>query len=260
MGLTIVRGRGFDRTETGPAATVTVVSESVAAALWPGEDPLGQTLVAGNGAGVSRLTVIGVCRNALDLRARMSAGDIYRPLSAGARNVFLLARARDGSAAVRPVAAALRASPSAPLPEVKTVAEFLEFPREPVRILRLFGAFAIIALLLAASGIFGVISQSVAQRRTEFGVRMALGASARQILLMVLTREIKLIVVAVLVGAIGTVVATRMVFAELVWLSAQSLEWPIGWTLLCGTLAAAAVGLATHRILRLEPADVLRKI
>ena len=115
-----------------------------------------------------------------------------------------------------------------------------------------------LAAFPAATGVFGVLTQSVAQRTTEFGVRMAMGASPGAVLAMVVVREAKLIVAAIGAGAIGTVMVTRGLFAELVTVNATDARMWIMVAALCGGFAAAAVMLATRRIVRLDPWTVLR--
>ena len=260
LGLAIVRGRPFDRTEIGSEATVAVVSESVAAALWPGEDALGKDLIAGDGVRPRRLAVVGICRNALEFGGLgvLTAGDVYRPIGADHAEVTLVIRAHHATTALPSMAAALRASASAPMPRVTIAADALEFPREPIALIRVVGLFALVALLLAGGGIFGVTAQSVAQRTREFGVRMALGASARRVLLMVLAREAKLIAAAMACAIVATVAATRTLFAELVTISALHPAWPAALTAACALVAAVACLLATYRIVRLEPSVILR--
>ena len=124
----------------------------------------------------------------------------------------------------------------------------------------MIAVFGLIALGLAASGIFAVLSQSVSQRTLEFGVRMAMGATPRDVLLMVIRREAKLIVAALVTGAAGTVLVTRAVFAELVTISGQDVRLWIAVLILCGGFAAAAAALATQRIVRLDPWAVLRRV
>jgi ABC-type antimicrobial peptide transport system permease subunit len=121
------------------------------------------------------------------------------------------------------------------------------------------GAFAVLTLLLAATGVFAVITQSVAQRTREFGIRLALGATPSRVLRLVLMREGKLIAAAVAVGVIFTMLATRALFSALVSLS---LIVPSTWVsalLLSGGVAGAAVAFATYRVVRLEPGAVLRR-
>jgi ABC-type antimicrobial peptide transport system permease subunit len=126
-------------------------------------------------------------------------------------------------------------------------------------VMRMLASFAMLTLLLAASGVFAVISQSVAQRTREFGIRMAIGATPRRVLAMVLARETKLIGVAIATGVVFTMWLTHALFAELVRLSAVLPSMWIGALALSGGVAAIACALATWRIVRLEPAVVLRR-
>jgi ABC-type antimicrobial peptide transport system permease subunit len=117
----------------------------------------------------------------------------------------------------------------------------------------------VLTLLLAASGIFAVLSQSVAQRTREFGIRLAIGATPRGVLSMVLARESKLIGLGIFVGLAFSMGLTRALFAELVRLNAVVPGLWIGALALSSSVAAAACLLATWRIVRLEPAVVLRR-
>jgi hypothetical protein len=260
VGLPIIRGRAFDRTEIAESA-VAVVAESAAAALWPGEDALGRHIDMTTGGGSVRVVVVGVARDALDIGLWFAPPAIYRPLKpAASRELVLLVRSSRARESLRPIALAVRSSPSARMPTPRVLGDHIGFvPPESVDIIRTFGAFALIALVLAASGIFGVMSQSVAHRTTEFGVRMALGATPGRVLRMVVAREGKLIAAAIASGAIGTVAVTRIVFAELVLVSTMNPGWPVALTAFCGAVAAVACGLATYRIVTLEPSQVLRR-
>lgn len=271
-GLPIVRGRAFDRSEAANAP-VAVISESAARALWPDGEALGQHVDITDKNGAARVTVIGVSRDALEYGGlgRHTGGyvqstwatrrTIYRPLdTASHREPFLLVRAPNAHGVVRLVAAAARTSASTPTPRAVVIGDHIgRAPAESIGMIRLFGGFAVIALLLAGTGIFGVISQSVVQRTNEFGVRLALGATRGRVLRMVLTREGKLIAAALGVGSIGTIAATHALFAELVWISAMNPGWPAALIALSGVVAAAGCGLATYRIVKLDPWVVLRR-
>jgi ABC-type antimicrobial peptide transport system permease subunit len=121
-------------------------------------------------------------------------------------------------------------------------------------------SFSVLTLLLAASGVFAVISQSVAQRMREFGIRLALGATPRRVLGLVLAREGKLIGAAVATGVVFTMLATRALFLDLARLGTILPSTWVGALLLSAAMAAAATLLATYRIVRLEPAAVLRRL
>ena len=124
---------------------------------------------------------------------------------------------------------------------------------------RILGGFALIALLLAATGVFGVVSQSVAQRTREFGIRLAIGATPRGVLGLVLAREMKLIAAALVERRRLHALPDAHVFSELAALSAAAPSVWIALLGLCGGTATIAVALAAYRIVRLEPSVVLRR-
>lgn len=138
------------------------------------------------------------------------------------------------------------------------------FPAEGITVTRLFGGFALLALLLAASGIFAVVSQSVAQRTSEFGVRLALGATPRRVLWTVLGRELKLIAAALATGTVVTMTLIRSSgFDDAAFILAVTTsrpQWTVTLVGLCGAVAAIACGLATFRIVKLDPSVVLRRM
>jgi predicted permease len=262
LGIGIVRGRWIEPSERSGVA---VVSEAVAARLWPGQDPVGSPLTITSGRGSSTAVVIGVCRDAMHGAGLAAAGvlapDVYVPLDPAETELLLLARS-DGNPKplLKRIREAARPSPGARPPRADVIGEYGSFIHEDsFFIIKLFGGFGVIAMLLAATGIFGVVSQSVAQRTTEFGVRMALGASAGQVLRMVLAREARLIGVACGTAVVGTLLVTRSAFAEMLVITGTD---PRMWAVVavaCGGLAAIAVALATYRIVRLDPWVVLRR-
>ncbi len=225
LDLTMVRGRSFDATEDRTSAAVTVLSEGAAQLLSPGVDPLGMHIrVSGR-----PMVVIGICRDAINYGAMGRAGfippDIYVPYQPPADGeVLVVARTfTDARGLLRAIAGAAASPSQRRAPEPALAADRLVFAdrgQEGALTSRLFGAFAVVALLLAASGVYGVIAQSVAQRTREFGIRMALGAAPRRVLGMVLARETKLIAAALLAGAAVTFGIARVTFIELARLSA----------------------------------------
>jgi putative ABC transport system permease protein len=264
VGLPVLRGRTFEPAEANANSSTVIVSETIAADLWPNENPLGATVNVMSRTGSTAAVVIGVSADALRLGSLARVGivspDIYVPFAPDARSEsLLLARASGNARAlVRPIDAVLSKDQSG-IRRATVVGDDRQFIREEsLFLVRLIGAFGLVALGLAASGIFGVLSQSISQRTTEFGVRMAVGASSGDVLWMVIMREAKLIVAAIATGAAGTILVSRVVFAELVTVSAADPRMWITVAALCGGFGAVAAALATYRIVRLDPWTILR--
>ena len=265
LGLPILRGRSFARTETGPAANVVVVSETAARALAPNRDALGMRVRITERSAVTAV-VIGISRDVMNYGALSRSGlippEVYVPYEPAAGDAVVIARIPgDPHALIRAIGTAAQMPSGESRPQPHIFSENSSFdPGAGGIVINMFVVFSVVALLLAATGVFGVISQSVAQRTREFGIRMALGAAPRRVLGMVLARESKLIGAALVSGGAITIGLTHTLFAELAVLSAAT---PLLWvevSALCGGFAALAVFLATKRIVRLDPMVVLRRL
>jgi putative ABC transport system permease protein len=267
LGVAMVRGRSFNDDEIRGRAAVAILSESAARRLSSSEEPVGMRVRLSGGASPA-VMVIGVCRDAIDSGSLARVGlvppDMYVPYESPATGEpVLLARVTtDGHALLRAIGAAVELPAGGRQPRAFVLADEAQFGDSgagSMLVVRILGGFATVALLLAASGVFGVISQSVAQRTREFGIRMALGATPRGVLRLVLARETKLIAAAIGSGAAVTFVLTQALFAELAALSASAPSIWIAVMGIGGGVAALACVLATWRIIRLEPAGVLRR-
>jgi putative ABC transport system permease protein len=237
VGTRIVRGRAFDPTEAQAASGV----------------------------------AIGVVADSIDYgglaRAGLMPGDMYVPFRPSGTDAMVVVRtAADPHALLKAIADAAR-TPLAVRPPRAVIASE-EFERNgptgnralgATVLFRIVGGFALVSLLLAGSGIFAVVSQSVAQRTREFGIRLAIGATPRAVLALVLGRETRLIGVGVGCGVVFTLGLTRVFFVQLTTLAAQMPALLTGALLFSGLVAATAVAFATWRIVRLEPAAVLRR-
>jgi putative ABC transport system permease protein len=265
LGLPLLRGRSFDAGEVREKAAVVVLSESAARALAPSAAIIGMRLRL-QGHASSTALVIGICRDAIDYGPLSPAGlippTIFVPYEAVSAQSLVLARvSSDAHRLLRPIAetAGTPAGTRRPEPGVLGDEAGLSLDPEAALYMRILGGFALIALLLGATGVFGIISHAVAQRTREFGIRMAIGGTPRTVLGPVLAREAKLIGAALVCGALFTFGLTRALFAELAALSAAAPSMWLAWLGLCGGVAAIAVALATYRVVRLEPSVVLRR-
>jgi predicted permease len=253
LGITIRRGRGFTAADRRGAVKVMVVSETAAAALFPGQDPVGRRVgccETGPDERGDYKVVVGV---AADLHSRGPSGSVgpefYLPLPQAPddawgwvqRSMFIAVRARGGTDALAP---ALRRSvaaidPDVPLYGVKTLeqqmGEKLAKERFNTLLLTLLGATG---LLLAVVGIYSVVSFFVSQRTAEIGVRMALGATPRAVTRLVMRQATIPVATGMAIGLAASAVATRLLTASLVGVQRSD---PLTLTSVVAVLAAAAL-------------------
>lgn len=265
LGVPIIRGRAFTDTEARAPDGLAILTETAARQIAPEGDALGLRVRAGSQSPPA--VVIGVCRDPVDYgglaRAGIVTGEMYVPYSRTAGQIALLARvSQDPQGMLSSIGATLQTRRGTPPIRAVVLSEDWHHhasDRDAV-VFNIVAGFSLLTLLLAASGIYGVINLSVGQRMTEFGVRIALGAAPRRVLSMVLERETKLIVAGIVSGLVFAVALTRVMFAELLTLNAAA---PWMWLLALAASAATAamaVAFATRRIVGLEPSAVLRRL
>jgi hypothetical protein len=240
-----------------------IVNQEMAAAFWPGQDALGETFSMQRGTGVLTLTVVGVVGNVLDDGFDAEPEAIFyvpfgtfapRPMAFVAE---VAGNAAEVTAAVRQAVERVNADvPAADLRMVSTMmAETVARPRAA----SLIGAsFALLALLVAAAGIYGVVGYAVQTRTREIGIRTALGASGPQLLTMVMGQSTRLIGVGLVLGCLTAVLAGRMMSGLLFgvrWWDPASLI--LASALLAG-VAAMAAWLPARRAVRIDPKEALR--
>jgi predicted permease len=222
-GVELLSGRFFSEADGPATESVAIVDETLARKAWPGVSPLGRRLRAdpsSTGAPTTWVSVVGVVRHVRhrSLVERLNE-QLYFPLSQVARNpVAYLVRTTGDPGALGPaVRAALRGvDPSLPIYEVQPLAAYLERARAVSRFTAiLVGVFAGAALLLAAIGVYGVIAYAVLERRREFGVRRALGATRAEIGARVLLEGARLLGLGVALGLAGAVATAQLIRGQL---------------------------------------------
>jgi predicted permease len=262
MGTQLMRGRDFTEADREGAPAVAVVNETLAQMLWPGEDPLGKRL-SFEGPQGPFLEVVGVAR---DGKYR-SLGDrprpyFYQPLfqSYEPKMTLVVRTSGDPLSVAGAVREQLRAlDPNLPVADVKTLAEQFDLSLLPARVAAwTLGGFGLLALALAAIGIYGVVSFSVAQRTREIGVRMALGARGGDVLRLVLGEGLLVIGVGLLAGLLLALAATRVVAGFLYGVGATDPLTFAGVPILLGAVALAASYIPARRATRVDPMVALR--
>jgi putative ABC transport system permease protein len=267
MGVTLLRGRDFDQRDREGQPPVCIVDETLAAAHWPNEDPLGKRLRLGGPDDDSPwIQVVGVVRHVknygVDSDSRV---ETYVPyLQSPLGFATLVARADDAAAAVSAVRrAAQSVDPDVPVFQVRPLHEIVADGRAPRRLAaQLLAAFAALALLLAAIGIYGVMSYAVTQQTFEIGVRVALGAHAADIFGLVLGRGMRLVSIGLAVGlALALSLAlglARALGALLFQVSHTDPPTFAGVPFLLAFVALLACVVPARRALRVDPNVALR--
>lgn len=207
-GTPVLQGRGFERSDDASSGPVIVITRSLADRLWPGEEALGRQLStsARFREEPKDFTVIGVIPNVASSRATEDHPHMYVALRQEYEpRVTILVRAMgDAASIVRPLQMAiLSVDPTLPIPEVIFSESLVERSTEGQRIMaRGAGGLGLLALLLSAIGLYGVVALTVAGRTREIGLRIALGATKEQVLRAVLRDAVRLAVPGLAVGAV----------------------------------------------------------
>jgi putative ABC transport system permease protein len=271
LGITLLRGRGFSSHDTPSTTPVVLIDEVFARQYFPNEDPLGKRLRQA-GANTPSREIVGVVRhvehsNLEGLNA--ASAEVYTPFSQipvetlprYVRRVNLLVRTNVEPLSLAP---SVRAQISAldkdqPVFNVRTMEQALARSVAARRFaMILLSVFAVLALVLAAVGIYGVISYSVAQRTREVGIRMALGAQTTDVLKLVVRDGLKLVVIGVAVGLAGAFMLTRLMSTLLFGVTpTDSLTYAtVALTLI--VVALAACYIPARRATKVDPLVALR--
>jgi putative ABC transport system permease protein len=266
LGIRLLRGRGFMDADRENAPRVALVNETVAQRLFPGADPVGKRFIFGH-LGPNRApkwaTIVGVVADTkmygLANPARL---EVYVPFRQMAANdMVLLVKSRQEPAAlvsaIRGVVVSI--DKEQPIFGIATMQEVVNASVSTRRVtLILLGLFSGLALVLAAIGIYGVVSYSVAQRAKEIGIRMALGAQPGDVLRMVLAQGGKISIVGIAIGSAAALGLTRLMAKLLYSVSAIDPATFAAVAFILALIAMAASYIPARRALRLDPLVALR--
>lgn len=262
MGIRLLDGRLFDARDVDGAAATVIVNQTMARTYYGNDSAIGHRIRPGF-QDPWRI-IVGVVEDVKNAALDKSAGtEIFLPerQAPPLRTVYLAVRtAGDPHALISAIRSAVRdIDPSLPLAQVRTLDEVLAGARSRPRFLTtLLGLFSFTALLLAAVGLYGVISYSVTRRMTEFGIRMAMGARASDVLGLVLSQGLKLAAVGVVAGALGALLLTRLISSLLFGVSSFDPLTFGAMALLLGAVTVAASIIPARRATKVAPLIALR--
>jgi putative ABC transport system permease protein len=259
MRIPFLRGRNFTDQEVSQSAKVVIISDLLARRTFPDEDPLGKRLIMSFGN--QPFEIIGIVG---DLRHRRLESDplpaMYMPTyQTGWMNVVIRTKG-DPTALVAAARKEVQGiDPDQPVAAVKTMEQWLETavaaPRYRTSLIALF---ALVALILACTGIYGVMSYSVTQRTHEIGVRMALGARRFDVLKLVVRQGMALVVVGVLLGVVAAIGLTRVMSSLLFGVTAKDPLTFVAVALVLTVVAFIACYLPARRATKVDPLVALR--
>ena len=264
MGIPLVTGRLFDDRDRRDAPHVAVINASLAKAQWPGQSAIGKVVEFGNMDGdLTPMTIVGVVG---DVRDGGPSSDVmpmiygyYRQRPGNGNRFTIVMTTSTPAVALATMRRELRqAKPDVPARYV-TMDDALATSLTTQRfMLTLVGVFGVVALLLAALGVYSVISYLVAQRRREISIRVALGARSVDIVQLVIRQGVALALGGAVVGVVGALLTTRLLTHMLYDISPSD---PIafgGVVVLLAVVAVFASYVPARRATKLEPMDVLR--
>ncbi|HXE31620.1 MAG TPA: ABC transporter permease [Terriglobales bacterium] len=267
MGIPVLAGRAFDQRDGTGSTPVAIVNQRMAETFWPGQNPIGHRVQPGQSGPWA--TVIGEVGDVKNKGVDQPAGtEMYlpfgQPAASGTGAVSIItqgAAGASGDAAVNAVRAMVRRlDPSLPLAHVASMPQILATEQARPRLLTwLLLAFAGVALLLAAVGVYGVMNYSVARRTREFGLRAAIGAGRGDLLALVLRQGMTLTLAGVAAGGLIAFAATRLMNSLLYGVGAAD---PVTFAATAALLLLVALGacwVPAYRATRVDPMTALRE-
>jgi predicted permease len=265
LGIQLLSGRYFDERDHHTAPPVAVIDESLANTYWPGESPVGKRIKRGGAQSQNPwMTIVGVVGHvrsrSLELQSRVQ---LYWPhAQLPSPSLSFAVRTSGDPAAYAPVLQKqiLEIDPEQPVYGVRTMQELLAESLARRRlVLTLFALFAGVAMLLAAVGIYGILSYMVAQRSHEMGIRMALGASPGDVQRLIMGQSLSLTMTGVIVGLAGALALTGLMTSLLFNVKPSDPVTLILVAVFLSAVALAASFVPARRATQVDPMHALRQ-
>jgi putative ABC transport system permease protein len=266
IGVAIRRGRAFTDRDDRNAPPVAIVTESFARQYFPGDDPVGKRIIPNGSVDPGKPPVreiVGVVADMHLISLRLPPKpQIYIPLQQfgiGSMSIFVRSRLdlKSMTAALRSAVAEF--DKDVPVYRSQSLADYMSKSIAQPRLnAMLVGLFALIALLLAAAGIFGVMSYSVTQRTQEIGIRLALGAQRYDVLRLIVLQGMRFVGAGIVLGLIGVFLCTRLLQSLLFGIGATDLRTMLAVTVILTAVAFIACLLPARRATLVDPIQALR--
>ncbi len=261
--LPLIAGREFSDQDRESSPGVVVVNQAFARAFFPKEEALGRRIQVSEGPGPNPCEIVGIIRDVKNFGlAEKVVPEMYYPYrqrSSGYFSVLVRAKGDPASMANSLRDAVLAIDRDQPVHNIRTMDQLVVNSLAGRRfMMTLLGIFAGVALILCAIGIYGLISYTVAQRTHEFGIRMALGARASDVLQLVLRQGVRLALAGLILGAVGAWAGTRLLANQLYGIEAHDpVTFVLGMVVL-GAVALLACLIPARRAAKVDPMVALR--
>jgi putative ABC transport system permease protein len=269
LGIPLVRGRAFTDRDVDGAPDVAIINAAAARRYWPDEDPVGRRITFVGFVAEPRwfeiVGIVGDVKHAgLEQDTDPEAYLPYRqpPFPGMAQRLAIVVRTPAPLATLAPMLRSIvsELDRNQPLGAVSTMEDLIAASVAPRRLnLWIVGAFAVVALVLTAAGLYGVMSYLVAQRTREIGVRMALGASRASVLMLMLRQAGTMMILGIAIGLAGALALTRSLASLLFGVTASDPAIYGGVSLLLAVVALLAVAVPSSRATRVDPLSALRQ-
>jgi predicted permease len=264
VGTSILRGREFLSSDTNEAQHVAIISRTMAEKYWPGQDPIGKQVQIP--IEPAPMAIVGVAADVKHISLREETGpEMYvtytqKPWPSMQTMQMALRTAADPNSVVGSVREAVRATdPDLPIAKLTSLTALVDDSLAPARFaMLLLGAFGALAVALAAIGMYGVISYTVAQRTQEIGIRMAMGASQREIFMMVLAQGSRIAGLGIAIGLLASFAVTRFMASFLFGVQPTDPLTYAAVSLLLISIALLACCIPARRAFRVDPLVALR--
>jgi putative ABC transport system permease protein len=262
MGVPLLRGREFTDADHGRATMVVVINEAMAKRYWPNVDPLGQRIreTSNERAWREIVGIVGSVRHRD--RGEEPRPEMFVPwgqVPASTLNLTVRTQVEPASFATALRQAVTAADPNLPTFEVRTMEDRLfDSVAQPRFRTTLLGIFAALALVMAVIGLYAVMAVSIAQRTHELGIRLALGAQRRDVIMMVLRQGVKLVSVGIAIGLIGAWALTRVLTTLLFQVKATDPLTFLAVPMVLVIVAILACWLPARQAAKVDPITALR--
>jgi putative ABC transport system permease protein len=266
-GLRLIRGRLLTASDTREHTPAVVIDEALARRQWPGEDPLGREIILGalpDNPLIPKSPIVGIVSDVRQLGLDSDPpGMVYVPhrvMPFWPTFAFLLRTSVEPESVVATARTRVHAlDPSLPVSAVRTADEVIAQSMVPARSsMVLLACFAGLALVMAAVGVYGVLSYTVSQRQREMGIRLALGAEPRRLRRLMLTEGLRQASIGIGIGLVGAFALTRLMQTLLFGVTPTDPLTFVGVVVLLGTVAALACYIPARRATQVDPVAIMR--